>query len=310
MLFVSHPEAILAFITQSKAVIRGEFALAFLLREPGFSPTRLDIYVGESMFSRMVQQALHDPSIAFHLVFEHFLMSTGAFAHTRDIRRSAMFHTLKGGRVYIHESVTVSPLSPITRTWCTGLTNFLTEFSYGCAYPGLTFNRECLLSDFLTEGMHPDDFDTMSQMTNIGFVFVNHPTQLPRYGHVTDIPEDQDEYRCMARQYICPGQARYFGDRGSFIVFFDPLENHVWIAASRSVAPFGHMGVWRLWNSGACAEGCLHKDNILPRGVIAMPSVFTPYSVFRPPIHHLPPHRTRTSRSRLGDARSRRAVSR
>ncbi len=307
MRFVSDPQPVLALLTQFKGIIAGEFALSFLLREPDFLPARLDIYVGESMFSRMFEHVIHDPSISLNLAFEEFVISTVAFAHTRDVRRSAVFYTNNGTRVYIHESVTVSPLSPTTRTWCSGLMNFVTELSYGCAYPRLTFNRECLVSDFLLEGLRQDDIHTMTRMTNVGFVFVNHATQLPRYGHHAIIGHDIEQYRCMANHYICPDQARYFGDKGSFVAFFDPLDNHASRAAAQSVAPFGHMGAWRLWSSGICDETCLRRDNILPRGVVAMPSVFVPNSMFRPTVHYLPPHRQRASMGRLEDAKRRRA---
>lgn len=309
MQFVTHPQRILALLTQFKGIIGGEFALSFLLREGEFQPTRLDIYFGESMFSPAFECIIHDPSISLNLAFEEFNVSTVAFAHTRDVRRSAIFYTFNGARVYIHESVTASPLSPTTRMWCTGLMNFVTEFSYGCAYPCLTFNRESLVSDFLIEGLRPDDTHTMTRMTNIGFVFVNNATQLPRYGHHAIVGDDTEEYRCMANRYICPDQPRYFGDNGSFVAFFDPFDNHASRAASHSVAPFGHMGAWRLWSSGICDKMCLRRDNILPRGVIAMPSVLVPNSVFRPMIHYPPPYTRHMSRGRLEDGSRRRASS-
>lgn len=249
MRFVSDPQPVLALLTQFKGIIAGEFALSFLLREPDFLPARLDIYVGESMFSRMFEHIIHDPSISLNLAFEEFVISTVAFAHTRDVRRSAVFYTNNGTRVYIHESVTVSPLSPTTRMWCSGLMNFVTELSYGCAYPRLTFNRECLVSDFLLEGLRQDDIHTMTRMTNVGFVFVNHATQLPRYGHHAIIGHDIEQYRCMANHYICPDQARYFGDKGSFVAFFDPL---ACLARSGTVGcsvwTHGRMETLELWH--------------------------------------------------------------
>ena len=89
--------------------------------------------------------------------------------------------------------------------------------------------------------------------------------------------------QCWRHLYICPSQGRYFGDRGSFVDFFDPLTGCEAYCAVRSIAPFGPMIVWRVLSTFNCEEGCDIYDDVLEEGVSSVPVIFRkdPYGELR-----------------------------
>lgn len=79
---------------------------------------------------------------------------------------------------------------------------------------------------------------------------------------------------CWHHHFICPSQVRCFGDRGSFVGFFDPLGGDEAMCATNNIAPFGPMVIWRVMSSYACAEGCGVYDTVLEEGVTSMQMLF------------------------------------
>ena len=79
---------------------------------------------------------------------------------------------------------------------------------------------------------------------------------------------------CWRHHFICPSQVRCFGDQGSFVGFFDPLDGDETRCASSNVAPFGPMIVWRVMSSYVCAEGCGVYDTVLEEGVTSVQVLF------------------------------------
>ncbi|PIL26244.1 hypothetical protein GSI_12000 [Ganoderma sinense ZZ0214-1] len=79
---------------------------------------------------------------------------------------------------------------------------------------------------------------------------------------------------CWRHRFVCPSQSRYFGDRGSFIEFFDPLGGHEALCAAKNIAPFGPMVVWRIMSSYECVDDCGICDDIMEEGVTSIAVLF------------------------------------
>ena len=80
---------------------------------------------------------------------------------------------------------------------------------------------------------------------------------------------------CWRHRFVCPSQGRYFGDRGSFVGFFNPLDGDKVHCVDNSVAPFGPMVVWHVMSTFACNECCEVYDDVLDEGVTSIPVVFS-----------------------------------
>ena len=99
--------------------------------------------------------------------------------------------------------------------------------------------------------------------------------------HHTDMLGLAEE--CWCHLFICPSQGRYFGDRGSFVEFFDPLNGDEAVCAHNGIAPFGPMVVWRVLSSFDCAEGCDIYDDVLEDTITSIPVLINkdPYGEVR-----------------------------
>ena len=80
---------------------------------------------------------------------------------------------------------------------------------------------------------------------------------------------------CWRHRFVCPSQGRHFGDRGSFVEFFDPLDGDEVRCVENNVAPFGPMVVWHIMSSFTCDECCEVYVDVLDEGVTSIPVVFT-----------------------------------
>lgn len=83
--------------------------------------------------------------------------------------------------------------------------------------------------------------------------------------------EAADDYprteECWRPRYLCPSQGRFFGDRGSFVDFFDPLGGAEEHCNKNGIPPFGPMVVWRLLRTFNCEKGCDLWDDALEAGL-------------------------------------------
>ena len=76
---------------------------------------------------------------------------------------------------------------------------------------------------------------------------------------------------CWREHYLCPSQGRFFGDRGSFVDFFDPLRGGEEYCAQNNVAPFGPMVIWRVLSTFSCEGGCDIYNDAIDAGVPPIP---------------------------------------
>ncbi|KAI0698722.1 hypothetical protein C8Q76DRAFT_566175, partial [Earliella scabrosa] len=223
--FIPFPRRFLALLMEHKAVIGGEFALSYLLRREDFDAARLDVFVSQRHFEALVGEATHSPFFTPYVRFETMWTLPTMFVYSRAVQRSALFYTSRARQMYIHESLTASPCSPIARTWCTALMNFVTAHTFGCAYPRLTFQRQGIVSDLRIRGLRPEDYQTLGRLAEGDFALAHEPTHLFAYAHLALSVPIPGVYRCLRELYICPDQARYFGDSGSMVVIIDTLRD-------------------------------------------------------------------------------------
>lgn len=103
---------------------------------------------------------------------------------------------------------------------------------------------------------------------------VNLPS-VPATSDSQGINYDTSSDGCWCHRYVCPSQGRYFGDRGSFVGFFDPLDGDEARCVEDNVAPFGPMAVWRIMSSFSCDDCSDVYADILDEGVTSIPVAFT-----------------------------------
>ncbi|KAI0745892.1 hypothetical protein C8Q76DRAFT_605373 [Earliella scabrosa] len=270
----------LRVLTECRALIGGIFALSFLLRDPTLDSHVIDVYTTDASFQVLVEYLIYCPSICPHLAFKGVAECATPVRIRRDIRRRAVFTGTEGRQIRIYESSTVSALSPISRTWTTALMNFVTEKSFACAYPPLTFARRGVISDLALSILTDADVNALTAMLISGLTFANDPTRWQEYAPGAPSPSTAWIYPCTRHLFLCPDQGRHFADRGTLSAFIDPLADNYQSAHHHRHPPYCHMAVWRLWGTRVCTHGCAVNDPILPQGVISMPAMLVTDPLF------------------------------
>ena len=291
--FVPIPREFLDILTKYRALIGGEFALSFLLRDPTYLPPKLDVYVSDFEFDSLCDAVLDDPHIRQSIDSYVYTNNTIFDSLRRLISCTLTIRSSSGNIIYIHRSYTTSAVAPITRGSCTALSNFVTAYGFGCSHPMLTFKRRALLADLDFPFLPPLQRDEHANILKHGFTLSVSPAAWPEYqwpciplsdysASLTDGLEDgsadalqwthpsEAAQSCSRRFYTCPSQGRFFGDRGSLVVFFDSLGGDDAYCEEHNIAPFGPMIVWRIISSFACDDGC-DFDDIIEEGVTSIP---------------------------------------
>ncbi|KAM5538044.1 hypothetical protein V8D89_008241 [Ganoderma adspersum] len=251
--FIPYPHDLLDIVTKYGAIFGGEVALSFILRHDRFRPSNLEIYTSQYHFNELCKAILDNARIRTRIKNYGFL--TMHFLHTmrRLVSGSLVIHMKNGSTIYVHQSRTCSPSAPITRSTCTALSNFVTSYGFGCS-PELTLARRALLSDREMLHISPHDAQSLDHLLAHGFSLAVAPTAWPEYRMDMD--------------------GRFFGDRGSFVGYFDPLDRDKDRCMDGNIAPFGSNAIWRVWSSFECDDGCEDVDEVLERGVASVPVLF------------------------------------
>lgn len=279
--FLSHPTALLEIITRHGAVIGGEVALAFVRRHRPFQPRTLEIFASISLYGTLCDELASDPRIRRDITEVVHTASKYPFNLQRDILETTQIHLRTGRTIHIRCSATLSPLSPIARSLCTAMANFVTAHSFGCAYPRLTFDNKALLSDLRRESMVDFDAGVMQTLAEQQIELEIDPANWRQYRLWSTNPTVTNAHRaCWRSHYICPEQGRFFGDRGSLVDFVDPLQTPATTLREQGSPPFGTTVLWRLSSSYRCPLSCESHDSNLPIGqtstaVILMDDPFT-----------------------------------
>ncbi|KAI0706468.1 hypothetical protein C8Q76DRAFT_630272 [Earliella scabrosa] len=287
--YIPCPRELLRVFTDCHAVIGGLFALAYILRDRSLCPSTLDVYTDSAWFQPVLEYLSYSPFLSPYVYFDGVTVPPGPFKRHRNIRRRAYFITDSGKRLCVNESRVAGACSPIGSSWTTALMNFVTASTIACAYPHLILARKSFVSDLALESMEPSDYEDLITMVQHNFTFTVDPSEWPDCS-AKGGADGLVEYviPCHRRLFLCPGQGRYFGDRGSLFVFIDPLCDSYSTAYHQRRPPYGYMIAWRLWTSFACEDACIERDEILPAGIITMPIMLVLQSQCYGPIGHNP----------------------
>lgn len=280
--FTDHVDAFMDVISRCRAVLGGEIALAYVLRDPEFHPQKLEVYTGDGSFEELVNLFTYGHMISTSVRLLGVAEVPADHGEDRGVHRYAMFSTSKGADIYVYESSTGSPLGPIARTWATALMNFVTDRSFGCAYPRLTFQRQTLVSDRVFDTFAEEDMATITLLHTANFAFGRDISRwIPQHGATgkTFSPADPI-YGCRRDLFCCPEQGRYFGDGGSLIGFMRPYGEDLVATQRLGTAPYGLMTAWRLFATQVCGESCLDSDPVLAPGIVSITTIFSNAQLF------------------------------
>lgn len=271
--FVHDPSNFMSLITRHNALIGGEVALAFILRDSTYFARSLEIFAGQWDFSALCKAVLDGP-LVLHIQRTTRIEHPRNFALQRLVSETLHIELVNGGSIHIHSSFTCTAISGIARSLTTGLSNYVSGQGFGCSHPRLTLQRRALLSDIALDTRNALDFSVMNNMVTQGFHLSVTPSAWPEYRYSLADNATIAPFQCWRELYICPSMGRFFGDAGSFVNYFDPLAGDAAICVSRSLPPYGSMLIWRLMTTFHCSDSCDELDEFLGNGLTSVPVLF------------------------------------
>lgn len=268
--FVPDTSIFSTLLTRFGVLIVGEAALSYIRRDLEAFPRNLELAAGNItflQFANCLRSTLHSNSVLESFTIIHPAPSFTALRHISAIADARL---LNGRRIIIYKSDTTAACSIVAGMWTSVLANFVTSYTFGCAYPRLTFNLRGILSRPRLAALTSDDISIWRLLESREFRFGFSSTALDisiarNTATSTSHPED-----CQRSFHSCTHQGRFFGDRGSLVVLVDALSVSCLYLQMQCVAPFAPMAAWRLPNIGNCTKDCLNKDKTLPSGVVTM----------------------------------------
>ena len=272
--FVPSPSVITDLITTHNALIGGEFALCFLLRDSSYRPQVLELFASGHEYPALVSAFLTHPRIQPYIKSHTYSSYPMALALERMMLQTLHVCLASGCSVYLHCSISSAAVAGIVRSPNTALANYISSYGFACSYPRLTLNRRGLLSDFILEDRNDLDAMTMRNMLAHGFSFSVSPAAWTEFQGSVVRDDAPSPGRCWRSQFLCPAQGRYFGDAGTFLDYFDPLAGHEGYCASTGRAPYGPMLVWRLMSTFSCDDDCDAYSDVLEEGTSSLPVLF------------------------------------
>lgn len=269
--FFPDPHRFIHTLTRWGGLIVGEAALCLILNYSSL-PTgvTLELAVGNLVFDKFVEHITHLIPFGSHLVNCIDKPSPPSFPTLRHISRIAEFYLTSGQIVHIYESSTPSACDVVCGAWTTALMNFVTASSIGCAYPRLTLNFCGVLCDGRTNAKRWIDNGTYDRLRKLGFRFTAYGPTWPSFSTSPYSLSLPSSVGCGKLLHVCPSQARYFGDPGSLVVFFDGFFVDLGELRDLSIAPYGVMTAWRIPTNGICEGRCIEDESVLPAFVITM----------------------------------------
>ncbi|KAI0724245.1 hypothetical protein C8T65DRAFT_691373 [Cerioporus squamosus] len=257
---VDDVEAFLGMLTWYGAVVTGEAALAFFLRDHSALGNELEVAVGRDECGT-IQRELE----------EQFHCTPLRKADGRDDERVNEHHPVtrrfrlpSGTTLLLSISHTSSPLAPVAQHMLTAHINYFSAESFGSGYAALTLRRVTFKPDVELLRVHEEmdmqaDLDVLE--SRYGFVAATDVSSLVPPGTATNAPQGTPHpdilpgyTMCLRAHYLCPGQERFFGDRGSLVDFFDL--STIDEVQRDHLAPFGAATVWRMTAYEACVSAC------------------------------------------------------
>ena len=106
----------------------------------------------------------------------------GAIAALRTlVSRILVIRTYLGTTIQVHQSYTSAATAPLSHASCTVLSNFVTEYSFGCSHPLLTLQCRSLIADQELPHIPPTDHKVHDRLIDHGFYFAFSPITWPEF---------------------------------------------------------------------------------------------------------------------------------
>ena len=254
---------LLKVITWSQAIVTGEAALAFIMCNRSLLTDVLEICVSAQASDDLV---------------DDFRKAQGATPAISDMEwptwsceRPTVFPFKTTAKRFIHiiASNTSSPFTPMTTYPTSALFNYFDNYLFSCAYCNLTMNGRGVAPELPL--LDAEDGERIQRMVdNADFkisqwpasvAFPNQPFAFFDHLALWNHPDEQNlvNSTCLRTTYQCPGQTRFFGDRGSLVEFFAPHLLNYSVMAHLGYAPYGMMAIWRMPGS-ECDLRCNGSD--------------------------------------------------
>ena len=294
--FVPSPAALLSLLTRTHALLSGELAICYILRDGSFAPHSLEIFVGSVWFDEFIDSFGTSSELSGYQRDWWIITHVDRHVEARHVTNSLHIPLSTGRSIIIHAAASTSACHAIACSPSSLGTTFITEYSFATAYPRLTFSRRAIVRwDLLAEGdLHEQQM--YDHLRTNGFSFEEDPTVWPEYSSEWCSNNAHPYLACLRSTYLCPQQGRYFGDRGSMLCFMDRLTVDFAMLKDRCIPPYGIMAAWRLRSDLVCYGQCSDFDDLLAPGILVTSIKFENES-FRPPAlpENVPSNRTNAS---------------
>ena len=290
--FFPDPILFVKTLTQWGGLIVGEVALSVVLNDRTLTDSSLELAVGNLAFEKLVHHLTQLIPFGSHLVSCVNKPSPPSFPFLRHITRIAELHLTTGFVIHVYESSTPSACDVLCGSWTTALMNFVTASSAGCAYPRLTLSSHGVICDGRTAARRWLDEATLQRLQTHGFQFTPYSAAWPSFSTSPYSSSPPSPSGCGKSIYVCPFQARFFGDLGSLVVFFDGFFVDLGELRDLLVAPYGPMTGWRIPTQGTCPGGCIEDESVLPAYVLSMIIHFFEYGPVQLPSYKYRPIRS------------------
>ena len=179
--FVPFPTKLLDIMREHHGVFGGELALSFLLRDPGYTPTDLEIYAADFEFMSLCDAVVGNPHIRAQINEYAHSSPTIFFALRRLIAQTLHIQLDNRRSIYIYRSYNSSATATLSRSLCTALSNFITVYGFGCSHPTLTLRHRALLADHETPFLSDVDVAVLNRLRAYGFTMAVSLTEWPEY---------------------------------------------------------------------------------------------------------------------------------
>ena len=179
--FVPFPSTLIAIMRMHHAIFGGELALAFFLRDDSYIPADLEIFTTEFEFDAVCNAIVADPHVHSNVHTVRSRSNGALFTIRRLVSQTFQVQLVTGKSIYVHRSYTCSAASPLTRSPCTALSNFVTPYSFGCSHPTLTLSRRALMADQEPSYLLDVDMSIMNHLRAHQFSLAVSPSEWPEY---------------------------------------------------------------------------------------------------------------------------------
>ena len=272
--FVPSPDRLLSLVTRTRALVTGELALSYLLRNARLAPRSLDIHIGNIFFDEFIDEFFNSSALIGYQTHISVLDHPEQWISSRHITQTIQISLSNERSIAIHASASSSACHSIACSPTTLGTTFVTEFCFATAYPLLTLNNRAIVChDELVDSMDLE-LDVYDRLEEQGFSYEVEPTAWLEDASRRGQKNAAGETTCMRSLYICPQQVRRFGDHGSLLTFMDPLNVDLNALKDGGIPPYGVMAAWRLRSPVICDEQCDEVDEILMPGMLVAPVMF------------------------------------